>query len=100
MVLRGNQIQRCGPARCALLTRRAFSRNSYPWAHSAASSRCRPDTVLPGLYPYVPRVNLQMGDDLVCVTIHHPNCTGHRARPLLHAPWSIWKGGSHVLPFQ
>jgi len=100
MVLRGNQIQRCGPARCALLTRRACSRNSHEWAHAAASARCQPDTVLPGPYPFVPCLDVQSGDGVVRVTIHNPNCTGHRAGPLLHAPWSIRKGGSHVLPFQ
>lgn len=100
MVLRGNQIQRCGPARCALLTRRAFSRNSHEWSHTAAHPRCHPDTVLPEPYPFVPCLDVQSGDGFVRVTIHNPNCTGHRAGLLLHAPWSIRKGGSHVLPVQ
>ena len=100
MVLRGHQIQRCGPARCALLTGRAFSRISHEWAHAAASARCRPDTILPGPYPFVLCVDVQSGGGFVRVTIHNPNCTGHRAGPILHAPWSIRKGGSHVLSLQ
>ena len=100
MVLRGKQIQRCGPARCAFLTRQAFSPNFDEWSPAVASTWCQPDTVLPDLYLFVPSLAVQSGDGFVRFTIYNPNCTGHRAGPTLHAPWSIRRGGTHVLPLQ
>lgn len=99
MVLRGNQIQRCGPAGCVLLTSQALLRQ-LPKRFPVASAWCSADTVLPRPDPFVPSIEVQSGDGVVHFTYHDPNCSGHRARPLSHAPWPIRKGGSHVLSLQ
>lgn len=100
MVLRGKHLQRCGPARCALFTRQALSPRFDEWSRAVASTRCQPITVLPDLYPFVPSLAVQSGDGFVRFTLYNPNCTGHHAGPILHTPWSIRRGGTHVLPLQ
>ena len=101
MVLRGIQIQRCGPARCALLTRRAFSHH-YPEEFRAGAYAHRGMcVVVTRPIPFILRSEGQRWDGAVhftAIMIRIGQDIVQHARRTLH--WSMRKGGSHVLSLQ
>jgi hypothetical protein len=82
MVLRGIQIQRCGPAGCALLTRRAFSHHYPEELEHMHRGMC---VVATRPIPFILRSEGQRWDGAVHFTHHDPNRTRHRATRPPHA---------------
>ena len=85
MVLRGIQIQRCGPAGCVLLSRQAFSHNPHERSRAMAFASCDADAVAPKPYQFILGLKVQRWDGAVHFTHHDPNRTRHRATRPPHA---------------
>ena len=75
MVLRGIQIQRCGPVGCALLTRRALPPTTHKLSHAVAGHCVVRSAVVPRPILSVPFLSHTM----------NPNRSSHRVSPLPHA---------------